>query len=193
MTNLILFGPPGSGKGTQALILAEHYALKHLSTGDMLRSEIKNNTDLGIAAQTYITQGKLVPDEVVIGMIRSVLEQLPPTINGIIFDGFPRTQKQAQELDQLLAEKNTAISSVLSLEVGDEEIVNRILLRGKTSGRTDDTNEETIRARMNVYREQTEPLLEYFNQQKKLVGIEGEGSIEDIQHRLRTIIDALAS
>ncbi|MCP4089317.1 MAG: adenylate kinase [Gammaproteobacteria bacterium] len=180
MNNIILFGPPGSGKGTQAIKLAESFNLFHLSTGDLLRSEKKAGTPLGLEAKKFMDGGNLVPDEVVIGMIGNKLDELADKVEGFIFDGFPRTRPQAEALDALLKEKDTKISKVLALEVSEEEIVQRILLRGKDSGRADDMNEETIRNRFNVYLNQTAPLAEYYKKYDKFHTIPGEGGIDDI-------------
>lgn len=180
MNNIILFGPPGSGKGTQAVRLAEELNLFHLSTGDLLRSEKKAGTPLGKKAQEYMDKGELVPDSVVIGMIGNKLDELSNEVQGFIFDGFPRTRPQAEALDELLCEKSTSISKVLALEVSEEEIVKRILLRGKDSGRADDLDESTVRNRFRVYLNQTAPLAEYYKEQDKFVSIPGEGSIDEI-------------
>jgi len=179
MLNIILFGPPGSGKGTQSIKLIEEYGLKHLSTGDLLRSEISNKTPLGLEAKTLIDKGLLVPDEVVIGMISTALEANPQA-EGFLFDGFPRTKEQAIALDKLLKLKQTEIEVVLALEVSEEELVKRLLNRGLTSGRTDDTNEGIIRDRIAEYRKKTSVVAEYYDQFDKVVKIKGEGSEEEI-------------
>ena len=191
MLNIILFGPPGSGKGTQALKLAEKYNLIHISTGDLLRGEISNKTQLGLEAKKFMDAGNLVPDEVVIGMIDNKLTE-HKNAEGVIFDGFPRTIPQAEALDQLLKEKGTAISVVLYLKVSDEEITKRILKRGETSGRADDKNEEVIAKRIKVYKEETSVVGKYYKKQGKFEGIEGEGSIDDIFSRLTNKIEKLA-
>lgn len=180
MNNIILFGPPGSGKGTQAVKLAEALNLCHISTGDLLRSEKAAGTQLGLEAKSYMDKGELVPDSVVIGMIGNKLDELANKVDGFIFDGFPRTAPQAEALDNLLEEKTTKIAKVLALEVTEEEIVKRILARGETSGRADDNDEATIRNRFQVYLNQTAPLAEYYKGQNKFVSIKGEGSIDDI-------------
>ncbi|MBK8444136.1 MAG: adenylate kinase [Sphingobacteriales bacterium] len=190
MLNIILFGPPGSGKGTQAQILCQHYQLQHLSTGDLLRHEIKQQTPLGMEAKYFIDAGALVPDAVVIGMIDNALNHLAANIKGCIFDGFPRTIAQAKALDALLEKHRSKIDRVLMLKISDDEIVKRILLRGQSSGRTDDNDEATIRNRMSVYRESTQPVADYYAQQNKLALIEGEGNIEDITQTLQTEINA---
>ena len=160
MFNLILFGPPGSGKGTQSDKLVEKYGLKHLSTGNLLRQEIADKTPLGLEAKSFIDKGQLVPDEVVIGMVDSFFD-LHKGASGFLFDGFPRTAAQAVALDKLLALKETGIAAVLALEVGEEELVKRLLNRGKTSGRSDDTNEEVIRKRFAVYSSETSAVAEH--------------------------------
>mgnify|MGYP000143606978 CR=1 FL=1 len=179
MFNLILFGPPGSGKGTQSDKLIKKYGWIHLSTGDLLRKEKENNTRLGQEAQSYMSKGMLVPDEVVIGMIRSALEANPKA-NGFLFDGFPRTVAQAKALDQLLTEKNTEINLLLLLEVSRDELVKRLLNRGLTSGRTDDRDEQTILARQAEYESKTTPVADHYAQFGKVSRIKGEGSIDEI-------------
>jgi adenylate kinase len=179
MFNLILFGPPGSGKGTQSDKLIKKYGWIHLSTGDLLRAERNNKTVLGLEAQKYMDQGKLVPDEVVIGMIGTALDANPQA-KGFLFDGFPRTVAQAKALDQLLSEKGTEISLVLALEVGLEELVKRLLNRGLTSGRADDTEEATIRARQVEYQNKTAQVADYYDQFGKVTTIRGEGTIDEI-------------
>ena len=179
MLNIILFGPPGSGKGTQSEKLIAKYGLKHLSTGDILRSEIVAQTPLGIEAKAIMDKGHLVPDEVVIGMISTALEA-NTNVNGFLFDGFPRTAAQSEALDKLLELKNTEIASVLSLEVGEEELVKRLLNRGLTSGRSDDTNEEVIRARIVEYHKKTTVVAEYYQQFNKVKNIKGEGTVDEI-------------
>lgn len=179
MFNLIIFGPPGSGKGTQSEKLIEKYGMIHLSTGNLLREEIVNKTSLGLEAKSYMDQGQLVPDEVVIGMIRSALDTNPQA-KGFLFDGFPRTVKQAEALDNLLKEKNTEIAAVLALGVSEEELIERLLNRGKTSGRSDDVNESIIKARITEYENKTAPVARYYESFGKVIKIEGEGSIDDI-------------
>ena len=189
MFNLILFGPPGSGKGTQSEKLIARYGLKHLSTGDLLRSEIQANTPLGLAAKSIMDKGQLVPDEVVIEMINSALENNPGA-KGFLFDGFPRTTAQAEALDKLLSQKNMAIRVVLALQVGKEELVSRLLSRGKTSGRSDDTNESVIRSRIEEYEKKTAVVAEYYQKFDKVVNVKGEGGIADIFDSLCKEIDA---
>lgn len=189
MFNLILFGPPGSGKGTQSEKLIARYGLKHLSTGDLLRSEISAQTPLGLAAKSIMDKGQLVPDEVVIEMINSALENNPQA-KGFLFDGFPRTTAQAEALDKLLAQKNTEIAIVLALQVGKDELVSRLLNRGKTSGRSDDTNEAVIKSRIEEYEKKTAVVAEYYNQFGKVVMVKGEGTIDEIFDALSSEIDA---
>lgn len=188
MINLILFGPPGSGKGTQAENLIEKYQLVHLSTGDIFRHNIKNSTPLGVEAKSYIDKGALVPDSVTINMLKDQVESNPDA-KGFIFDGFPRTIAQAEALDAFLSEKGTEISKLLELKVDDEEIVARILNRGKTSGRSDDNNPEIIQNRINVYKEQTSPVAGYYGKKDKSVAIEGIGTLEEVFQRLSSAID----
>ncbi|MCZ2223596.1 MAG: adenylate kinase [Chitinophagales bacterium] len=188
MINIILFGPPGSGKGTQSEKLIEKYSFKHISTGDLLRSEIAAKTALGIEAKSFMDKGQLVPDEVVIGMISSVLDANPHA-KGFLFDGFPRTKAQSEALDKLLANKHTEINIVLALHVNEDELVKRLLNRGLTSGRSDDVNEEIIRARIIEYENKTMPVADYYNQFNKVVTIKGEGTIEEIFSSLCKEID----
>lgn len=191
MLNLILFGPPGSGKGTQATKLREEYNLIHISTGDLLRSEMQKNTQLGIEAKAFITAGKLVPDEVVIGMISQKLdENKSQNPAGYIFDGFPRTVPQAEALDKLLLEKATPISKVLSLIVSDAELIERLSERGKSSGRADDSNVDVIKNRIKVYFDETLPVSNHYKKQDKLYEIHGEGNIDAIFNALCTAISA---
>ena len=188
MFNIILFGPPGSGKGTQSERLVEKYRLKHLSTGELLRSEIHQGTLLGLEAKSFMDKGQLVPDHVVIGMIRSSLEANPGS-SGFLFDGFPRTEVQAGALDRLLEEKGTSISVMLALTVQEEELVKRLLNRGLTSGRVDDVTETVIRERIAEYRKKTSPVADYYAQSGKVVDIAGEGSVDDISDLLCKEID----
>ena len=188
MFNLILFGPPGSGKGTQSEKLIAKYNLKHLSTGDLLRSEIARKTPLGIEAKKFMDKGQLVPDEVVIGMISYALDEHAGA-RGFLFDGFPRTATQAQALDKLLELKKTSISVMLALDVSEEELVKRLVKRGETSARTDDNNEQVIRNRIVEYNKKTLPVAEYYKKANKVVMIKGEGTIEEIFAALVTEID----
>lgn len=190
MTNIVLFGPPGAGKGTQAEILKEKYDLKHISTGDVFRYNIKNQTELGTLAKSYMDQGQLVPDEVTIKMLRAEVEK-DLDGNGFIFDGFPRTVAQAEALAELMEEKDTGVDAMIALEVDDEVLVQRLLERGKTSGRADDANEEVIRKRIRVYYEETAILKQYYLKQNKYYGVNGVGSIDDITQRLSEVIDKL--
>jgi adenylate kinase len=188
MFNLILFGPPGSGKGTQSEKLVEKYRFIHLSTGNLLREEISNRTPLGLEAKSFMDKGQLVPDEVVIGMIDSCLEHHKDA-SGFLFDGFPRTEPQAEALDKLLSLKKTEIALVLALEVSEEELVKRLLNRGKTSGRSDDTNETVIHQRFSVYRNETAPIADHYKKLKKFQTIKGEGSVEEIFDSICQAID----
>ena len=188
MFNLILFGPPGSGKGTQSERLISKYGLKHLSTGDLLRSEIAGQTPLGLAAKSFMDKGQLVPDEVVIEMISSALDN-NPRANGFLFDGFPRTTAQAEALDKLLSQKGTSIAIVLALQVSQDELVKRLLNRGLTSGRSDDTKEDVILARLVEYEKKTAAVAEYYKKYDKVVYVKGEGSIDDIFDALSGAID----
>lgn len=190
MTNLILFGPPGSGKGTQAKKLVEEFNFLHISTGDLFRAEIGNKTKLGQQAMSYISQGLLVPDEITIGMLRKKMEENHDRA-GIIFDGYPRNVLQAEALDELLAERDQVISALIALEVDDKEIIQRILERAKTSGRTDDADEEIIKNRIKVYKEETEPVFEFYQKHNRSFRINGVGSIDDIFKRLSNLIRSL--
>jgi len=188
MFNIILFGPPGSGKGTQSEKLIEKYQLKHLSTGDLLRSEITSETPLGLEAKSFMDKGELVPDEVVIGMISSALDA-NTHVKGFLFDGFPRTAAQSEALDKLLKLKLTEISAVLALDVSEEELVKRLLNRGLTSGRSDDNSEAVIRARIGEYHKKTAMVADYYQNFDKVVLIKGEGTVEEIFSNLCNEID----
>ncbi len=179
MFNLILFGPPGSGKGTQSEKLMARYGLKHLSTGDLLRSEIAQQTVLGLEAKKIMDRGHLVPDDVVIGMISSALDNNPDA-KGFLYDGFPRTGKQAEALDELLADKKTSIAVMLALKVSEEELVKRLVKRGETSGRSDDSNEGVIRARIAEYNSKTAAVADYYKGFNKVVLVKGEGTVDEI-------------
>lgn len=187
MFNIVIFGPPGSGKGTQSQNIIDKFGLMHLSTGDLLRSEIQNETLLGLEAKKYMDQGALVPDEVVIGMISSKLEDNPEA-KGFIFDGFPRTVVQAEALDKLLSFKEAPIHLVLSLKVNEVELIERLVKRGEESGRSDD-NEEIITQRIKEYHHKTAAVAGYYDEQDKLVEIEGIGSIEDIFQNISSVIE----
>ena len=189
MFNLILFGPPGSGKGTQSEKLTAKYNLKHLSTGDLLRSEIHNQTLLGNEAKKLMDKGHLVPDEMVIGMISSALDS-NPKCDGFLFDGFPRTSAQAEALDKLLDLKKAPIAAMLALEVSEEELVKRLLKRGETSGRSDDNNDMVIRERIAEYHRKTAPVADHYRQAGKVVMIKGEGSVNEIFNFLCKEIDS---
>ncbi|HEY4061964.1 MAG TPA: adenylate kinase [Puia sp.] len=187
MFNLILFGPPGSGKGTQSERLISKYGLRHLSTGDLLRSEIAGQTPLGMAAKSFMDKGQLVPDEVVIEMISSALDNNPQA-NGFLFDGFPRTNTQAEALDKLLSQKGTSIAIVLALQVSTKELVKRLLNRGLTSGRSDDT-EEVILARIAEYEKKTAAVADHYRKYDKVAYVKGEGNIDEIFDSLSKEID----
>jgi adenylate kinase len=190
MLNIVLFGPPGAGKGTQSQKLIDRYNLVHLSTGDLLRAEIAAGTKLGLAAKSIMDSGDLVSDEIVIGMIANKLDN-SHDVNGFIFDGFPRTVAQAQALDELLIEKGTSITAMLALEVSDEELTKRLLLRGQQSGRADDANEEVIKNRIQEYNTKTAPLKQYYNHKGKAHGVPGVGEIDTIFILLTRIINKI--
>ncbi|WP_143308508.1 adenylate kinase [Chitinophaga vietnamensis] len=190
MVNLILFGPPGSGKGTQSAKIIEKYGLIHLSTGDLLRSEIGEKTPLGLEAKKFMDQGLLVPDEVVIGMISSKLDANPEA-RGFIFDGFPRTTAQAEALDKLLTLKKTAISVVLSLEVPEEELIKRLLNRGLTSGRSDDASEDVVKARIVEYHSKTAPVADHYAKFGKFKKVKGDGTVDATFELLSKELDEL--
>lgn len=193
MLNLILFGPPGCGKGTQAIKLAEEFQLLHISTGDLLRNEVKTETPLGVEAKKFMDKGEYVPDEVMIGMISNKIDEFAGKVKGIIFDGFPRTTPQAEALDKLLEFKNTSIKKVIALEVEEEEIVERILLRGKTSGRSDDNDEATIRKRFNIYQKETAPVAALYAAKNLFTSVKGIGEIDEIFELLKAEIEQLGA
>jgi adenylate kinase len=178
MFNVIIFGPPGSGKGTQSLRISKKYNLKHISTGDILRSEVKRETPLGKKVKKIMTTGELVPDYLLIEIFLSVIDQ-NPDVKGFIFDGFPRTIYQATELDNMLQKLSESVNVVVSLEVDDQEVVDRLLKRAQIEGRKDD-NRETIEVRLGVYKKQTTPLLDYYRKQGKIENVAGIGSIDSI-------------
>jgi len=186
MLNIVLFGPPGAGKGTQSNLIIEKYKLVHLSTGDILRSEISAGTELGLKAKELMDQGVLVPDEVVVGMIASKISQNAQA-PGFIFDGFPRTIAQAEALDAMLKHKSTAISCMISLIVPEEELKSRLLKRGMETGRSDD-NEETIARRIREYQEKTTPVASYYESQNKLFSVQGVGSVSEIFEKIQDIL-----
>ncbi|TDY11654.1 adenylate kinase [Meridianimaribacter flavus] len=190
MTNFVLFGPPGAGKGTQAEFLKEKYSLVHISTGDVFRFNIKNETALGMLAKSYMDKGELVPDQVTIDMLNAEVEKNADA-KGFIFDGFPRTNAQAEALDKLMDQKDSQINAMIALEVDDEVLVQRLLERGKTSGRADDADENIIRNRIKEYYKKTAILKDYYSAQDKYYGVDGVGSIEDITERLSAVIDSL--
>lgn len=190
MLNLVLFGPPGAGKGTQAKFLEQRYGIRQLSTGDMLRDAIAKQTQLGIEAKAYMNRGELVPDEKVIGIINECLDAQRES-NGFIFDGFPRTRRQAEQLDAMLSERGMKIDAMLLLEVPKEELLKRIMIRGRASGRADDQDESIILNRIKVYEEQTRPVAEFYKAQGKLRAVDGVGAIGTITERLEEAIDAL--
>ena len=190
MLNIVLFGAPGAGKGTQAAMLAGEFGLVHLSTGDILRREIAENTDLGKKAREFTDKGEFVPDDVVIDIIRSQIEQNAEA-EGFIFDGFPRTTAQAEALDRLMEEKNMQITSMVALEVATEELLDRLLKRGVSSGRPDDQSLDVIRNRINVYHQKTTPVIGYYHDRNKYHPIDGLGNIKDIFGRLRQHVKGL--
>lgn len=190
MINLVLFGKPGAGKGTQAEFLKEKYNLKHISTGDVFRFNIKNSTELGVLAKSYMDKGDLVPDEVTIKMLQDEVEKNPEA-SGFIFDGFPRTTAQAEALDAFLTSKDMKIDATIALEANDEVLIQRLLERGKVSGRSDDQDESKIRNRFDEYNQKTAPLKEYYEAQGKFHSVNGIGAIDEITHRLAKVIEEL--
>lgn len=187
MYHLILFGPPGSGKGTQAAKLVETFGLVQISTGDLFRYEIGNQTPLGTKAKAYMDKGELVPDEITVGMLKNKVNANPKA-NGFIFDGFPRTITQAEALDTFLADRDEQVDQLIELVVSEDEIVKRIRLRGETSGRPDDQDDEIIRNRITVYRKETSPVAEFYAAQHKTHRIEGTGTVDEIFERLSNLV-----
>jgi adenylate kinase len=190
MNYLILFGPPGAGKGTQSQRIIQHFDLLHLATGDLLRNQIMNQTEFGILAKSYMDKGELVPDDLVIKMIQTKLEELDNR-NGVVFDGFPRTIAQAQALDDLMRSKNHNIPALITLIVPHDELVRRLSSRGLTSGRTDDAKVETIENRLTVYHNKTIPVIKHYDKQGKYFPVEGVGPIDEISNRLIQTIKPL--
>jgi len=190
MTNIVLFGPPGAGKGTQAEVLKVKYQLVHISTGDVFRYNIKNQTELGALAKSYMDKGHLVPDGVTIKMLNAEVEKNPEA-NGFVFDGFPRTAAQAEALAILMEEKSSQINAMVALEVDDEVLVGRLLERGKTSGRADDADEAIIRERVAEYYRKTDILKDFYKSQDRYFGVNGVGTIQEITARLSEVFDRL--
>ena len=190
MLNIVIFGAPGSGKGTQSDKIIEEYGVAHISTGDVLRAEIKKGTELGKLAASYIDEGNFIPDSLMIQILAAVLDTLGKDIKGVIFDGFPRTIPQALALDEMLADRDEEISTVIGLEVDDAELIHRIVLRGRTSGRADD-NEHTARHRLENYHHMTQPLKKYYIDEGKYVSIPGVGNIDEIFSHIKKAIDAV--
>jgi adenylate kinase len=190
MKNIILFGKPGAGKGTQAALLRDAFQLIHISTGDLFRYNISNNTSLGALAKSYMDKGDLVPDEVTIKMLEAEVDA-NPDVGGFIFDGFPRTAAQAEALDVFLEDKNMSIRATIALEVDEEVLVSRLLNRGKDSGRSDDQDEGKIRNRFAEYNKKTAPLIDYYKTQNKFYGIGGEGTVAEIFEQLTSLLHSL--
>jgi len=190
MLNIVLFGPPGAGKGTQSELIIEKYQLVHLSTGDILRGEIAGNTPLGQEAKKFMDKGELVTDEIVIGMIANKIDANKDA-KGFIFDGFPRTTAQAEALDAMLKERGIAVSGMIGLEVEREELITRLLTRGKSSGRADDQDQSIIENRIKVYNSETAPVQNYYDAQQKYNAVQGMGTIDDIFERISTVIEKL--
>mgnify|MGYP002852064644 CR=1 FL=1 len=190
MKNIVIFGAPGSGKGTQSEMLIKHYGLQHISTGDVLRSEIKRGTELGKTAQQYIDKGNLIPDDLMVRILASVYDSFGRAHKGVIFDGFPRTIPQAEALRTMLDERGDRVAAMLELDVPEDELMTRLIKRGKESGRADD-NEETIKRRLTVYHQQTQPLIEWYKQEGLHHHINGLGSLERIFGDIQQVIDSL--
>lgn len=190
MINIVLFGAPGCGKGTQAQRLKEHYGIDHVSTGEVIRDEIRRGTELGRSMESYIKEGKLAPDSIVIGMIANYVADHRDA-KGCIFDGFPRTTVQAEEFDKILAKNGLKVDIMVDIHVPEEELVRRILLRGKDSGRADDASEEVIRGRLDVYHKQTAVVSEYYAAQHKYASVNGVGTMDEVFERITAVIDGL--
>ena len=190
MKNIIIFGAPGAGKGTQSEKMIEKYGLGHISTGDVLRDQIKKGTELGVTAKKYIDDGKLIPDDLMVDILASVYDSYGKDHNGVIFDGFPRTIKQAEALKTMLDKRGHKVAAMIELSVPEEELVKRLVNRGKISGRSDD-NEETIQKRLNVYHEQTAPLIDWYEKEGIHHHVEGLGTVDEIFSRICEIIDSL--
>lgn len=188
MINLVIFGAPGSGKGTQSEKLIEEYGLFHISTGEVLRDHIARGTELGVIADSFISKGHLIPDELMVSILADLLDSNPATAKGVIFDGFPRTINQAKELKEMLAKRGSMVHAVIGLEVEDEELIDRLIKRGKESGRSDD-NLETIKQRLNVYHSQTSPLRDYYINESKYLSIKGSGSVDNIFDNIRKAVN----
>ena len=190
MKNIIIFGAPGAGKGTQSEKMIEKYGLGHISTGDVLRDQIKKGTELGVTAKKYIDDGKLIPDDLMVDILASVYDSYGKDHNGVIFDGFPRTIKQAEALKAMLDKRGHKVAAMIELSVPEEELVKRLVNRGKISGRSDD-NEETIQKRLNVYHEQTAPLIDWYDKEGLHHHVEGLGTVDEIFSRICEVIDSL--
>lgn len=190
MINIVLFGAPGCGKGTQAQRLKEHYGIDHVSTGEVIRDEIRRGTELGRSMEQYIKEGKLAPDAIVIGMIANYVADHKDA-KGCIFDGFPRTTVQAEEFDRILAKEGLKVDIMVDIHVPEEELVKRLLLRGKDSGRADDASEEVIRERLDVYHKQTAVVADYYTAQKKYASVDGVGTMDEVFARIAAVIDGL--
>ena len=188
MKNIVIFGAPGSGKGTQSDLIIEHYGLGHISTGDVLRNEIKNGTELGKTAQSFIDKGNLIPDELMISILAGVYDGFGRGHKGVIFDGFPRTIPQAEALKQMLEDRGDRVAAMIELDVPEDELMKRLILRGQQSGRADD-NEDTIKKRLVVYHSQTQPLIEWYKKEGLHHHINGSGTLERIFADIRQVID----
>lgn len=184
MLNIIIFGAPGCGKGTQSELIIKKFGLKHFSTGELLRKEIEEKTELGVEADKYISKGNLVPDEMIIHVITNAIQKLDANCKGIIFDGYPRTVKQAEELEKLMDGLGKSTTMLIDLKVPKRELINRLLIRGKTSGRSDD-NLETIKKRLDVYENKTTPVNEFYQALNKYAAIDGHGTVEEVFARIK--------